>query len=130
MAAEQLANAFDCGADQVKGGLQTLLSGYLRILQHQVQGPNLRAVTGQLADRETALIIAVEFREKGAGEVVVFLAQGFDLVAQRFEINAAAIVGFEIVTIINDGHNLKQGRAVSTDVVQGSVESFLNALNR
>ena len=36
----------------------------------------------------------------------------------------------EIVTIINDGHNLKQGRAVSTDVVQGSVESFLNALNR
>ena len=35
----------------------------------------------------------------------------------------------EIVTIINDGHNLKQGRAVSTDVVQGSVESFLNALN-
>jgi len=25
---------------------------------------------------------------------------------------------------------LKQGRAVSTDVVQGSVESFLNALNR
>ncbi|MEC7926421.1 MAG: alpha-isopropylmalate synthase regulatory domain-containing protein, partial [Actinomycetota bacterium] len=36
----------------------------------------------------------------------------------------------EIVTIINDGHNLKQGRAVSTDVVQGSVESFLNALNK
>ena len=36
----------------------------------------------------------------------------------------------EIVTIINDGHNLKQGRSVSTDVVQGSVESFLNALNK
>ena len=36
----------------------------------------------------------------------------------------------EIVTIVNDGHNLKQGRAVSTDVVQGSVESFLNALNK
>lgn len=36
----------------------------------------------------------------------------------------------EIVTIINDGHLMKQGRAVSTDVVQGSVESFLNALNR
>jgi hypothetical protein len=25
---------------------------------------------------------------------------------------------------------MKQGRAVSTDVVQGSVESFLNALNK
>ena len=36
----------------------------------------------------------------------------------------------EIVTIINDGHLMKQGRAVSTDVVQGSVESFLNALNK
>ena len=36
----------------------------------------------------------------------------------------------EIVTIINDGQNLKQGRSVSTDVVQGSVESFLNALNK
>lgn len=36
----------------------------------------------------------------------------------------------EIVTIINDGHLMKQGRSVSTDVVQGSVESFLNALNK
>ena len=36
----------------------------------------------------------------------------------------------EIVTIINDGHLMKQGRDVSTDVVQGSVESFLNALNK
>jgi hypothetical protein len=25
---------------------------------------------------------------------------------------------------------MKQGRSVSTDVVQGSVESFLNALNK
>jgi hypothetical protein len=25
---------------------------------------------------------------------------------------------------------MKQGRAISTDVVQGSVESFLNALNK
>ena len=36
----------------------------------------------------------------------------------------------EIVTIVNDGHLMKQGRSVSTDVVQGSVESFLNALNK
>ncbi len=36
----------------------------------------------------------------------------------------------EIVTIINEGHTMKQGRAVSTDVVQGSIESFLNALNK
>ncbi len=36
----------------------------------------------------------------------------------------------EIVTLINDGHLMKQGRSVSTDVVQGSVESFLNALNK
>ena len=36
----------------------------------------------------------------------------------------------EVVTIINDGHLMKQGRSVSTDVVQGSVESFLNALNK
>ena len=36
----------------------------------------------------------------------------------------------EIVTIINDGHLMKQGRSVSTDVVQGSVETFLNALNQ
>jgi 2-isopropylmalate synthase len=36
----------------------------------------------------------------------------------------------EIVTIINDGHLMKQGRSVSTDVVQCSVESFLNALNK
>jgi len=36
----------------------------------------------------------------------------------------------EIVTIINDENLMKQGRAISTDVVQGSVESFLNALNK
>ena len=36
----------------------------------------------------------------------------------------------EIVTIINDGHLMKQGRSVSTDVVQASLESFLNALNK
>ena len=36
----------------------------------------------------------------------------------------------EITTIINDGHLMKQGRSVSTDVVQGSVLAFLDALNK
>ena len=36
----------------------------------------------------------------------------------------------EIVTIINDKNLMKQGRAISTDVVHGSVESFLKALNK
>ena len=36
----------------------------------------------------------------------------------------------EIITIINDGHLMKQGRSVSTDVVQGSVLAFLDALNK
>ena len=36
----------------------------------------------------------------------------------------------EIITIVNDGHLMKQGRSVSTDVVQGSVLAFLDALNK
>jgi len=36
----------------------------------------------------------------------------------------------EIITIVNDGHLMKQGRSVSTDVVQGSVIAFLDALNK
>ena len=36
----------------------------------------------------------------------------------------------EIITIINDGDLMKQGRSVSTDVVQGSVLAFLDALNK
>ena len=63
--------------------------------------------------------------------VKTILKSDATLIDYRVEsITKGADATAEIVTIINDGQNLKQGRSVSTDVVQGSVESFLNALNK
>ena len=141
-------NAFDT-FKKIADRKGEIVENELRAIVGQVESssnsPKLMSVSVNSKDEFASASVTLkvgndEITEEATGDGMIhaaftavksILKSDATLIDYRVEsITKGADATAEIVTIINDGHLMKQGRAVSTDVVQGSVESFLNALNK